>query len=149
MNIVEMWFALKAEIALPAYAGKTDAEIAAIVNAQTANTPRDFAADELREILIIRNEYADLQDISNNATATNAQKKKGRNLLALALGVTVRCSKPLVNNAFIDYVNTMGAAGIFSAASVTQCLALAIDNGPKWPQVFDAAAIAYARTFGG
>lgn len=52
------YFALRDEIALPAYAGLSDTEIAVVLNAETVATIRDVPTHEARALLLATGEWA-------------------------------------------------------------------------------------------
>lgn len=121
--------ALKAEIALDAYKGMDDAEIAAALNAETVDAVRKVQTWEARALLFGTGEWGAIKLLSRQTPTMGSTEAQ-----AVAVAITtidtmtetqvLDADQPEAFGAMQQMVGVLQAAGVLTAATATKLLAL-------------------------
>ena len=131
---------LAAEIALPAYVGMSDADVADALNRLSTATRQKVAIERLQETAFSNGSYTALDVAVNSAQTPDALRSVARTVLAL---VNARFDAVDLDSAASQ--QAMGAlvqAGVLTAAQMTEIDALAdVPGTARWQTMGLAAAV--------
>lgn len=138
--------ALKTEIALPAYDGLSDADIAAALNEQTVAGVRDVPTADARGLLLGTGEWGALVLLARSTTAP--QEAVAAAITAedtLRLTETLEVTKPAYWQAVQVLTSALVTAGVLSSGTRDALLAMRDVSVPIWPVVLTEHDVAAAR----
>lgn len=152
--------ALKAEIALPAYAGMTDAQISASISANTIPVTIDISIDDLEGYLLLEQLLPELEAYPASTTATDdatiAAVKAAKALSGLVSSTRltiVQSSDPTQYAVFKSFVDALLAAPTPQLTQIQHDTVLGMAAGTTsrgaqigWPGGASALDVAHART---
>lgn len=128
--------ALKTEIALPAYAAKTDAQIADMINTNTVSSPADLSGAALRDLMFRRGKWTNIQvraHVIPTGIAADAAIGVARNLVDLANGGgTINTSDPNALAQLQSDLTVLVSSLDIAIADRAAAMNLATQGQPQW-----------------
>jgi len=120
--------ALKAEIALPAYEGLSDAEIVAALNAETIDAWRDLSTGEVAGFALLNLAWTGIKALAANAEAPSEARAVADAALTLLTNPaiqTVQLSDETKRTTFIAMLDALVSAGAITSDHKAGLLAMA------------------------
>ena len=152
------WSALTAEIAKPEHAGRSDAEIAAALNAPAINQPRLVAPAEITRILQLSDEWPDImiwgRRVMLAADASDDAFAKVRAAVRIIEAIDRRTDFNLADPASLVAIQAglaaLKAVGLLRAATIAAIVALGSERISRaaqmgWANGLKAEDVAYAK----
>lgn len=153
------WSALQAELAKPEHAGRSDAEIAAALNAPSIDQPRLVTPAEITRILQLSDEWPDIVIWGQRVMLTDSSppeafakvKAAVRMIEAMNRRVDFNLADPASAAAIAAGLAALKTAGLLAAATVAAIVALGTERISRaaqlgWADGLRAGDVGYARS---